>query len=57
MHVHVHSANGEAKFWLEPEIELAQKYGLSTPDLRIAKEMIEEHQDEIRSAWINYFGR
>ena len=24
MHVHVHHAEGEAKFWLEPEIELAQ---------------------------------
>jgi Domain of unknown function (DUF4160) len=23
-HVHVHCADGEAKFWLEPEIELAQ---------------------------------
>ena len=25
MHVHVHCADGEAKFWLEPEIELAKK--------------------------------
>ena len=24
MHVHVLSADGEAKFWLEPEIELAR---------------------------------
>ena len=24
IHVHVHSANGEAKFWLEPDIEMAQ---------------------------------
>ncbi|TMG83195.1 MAG: DUF4160 domain-containing protein [Betaproteobacteria bacterium] len=28
MHVHVQSAEGEAKFWLEPRIELAQSYGL-----------------------------
>lgn len=27
IHVHVQSAAGEAKFWLEPEIELAQNYG------------------------------
>jgi len=31
MHVHIHHAEGEAKFWLEPEIELAQKYGLTPP--------------------------
>ena len=24
MHVHVHAPSGEAKFWLEPRIELAQ---------------------------------
>ena len=29
MHVHVHSGDGEAKFWLEPEIELARNLGFS----------------------------
>jgi len=29
MHVHVHCSNGEAKFWLEPDVELAQNYGLN----------------------------
>ncbi len=29
MHVHVYRADGEAKFWLEPEIELAKNYRLS----------------------------
>ena len=32
MHVHVHSPQGEAKFWMEPEIELAKSYGLSVSD-------------------------
>jgi hypothetical protein len=27
MPVHVHRANGEAKFWIEPQIELAANYG------------------------------
>lgn len=35
MHVHVHSADGEAKFWLEPRIELARNYGLPIKELRI----------------------
>jgi hypothetical protein len=26
MHVHVDVADGEAKFWLEPKIELAENY-------------------------------
>jgi len=25
MHVHVYSPDGEAKYWLEPDIELAKK--------------------------------
>ncbi|MCU7244914.1 MULTISPECIES: DUF4160 domain-containing protein [unclassified Microcystis] len=33
MHVHVHCAEGEAKFWLEPQIELARNYNLSRKQL------------------------
>lgn len=29
MHVHVMCESGEAKFWLEPEIELANNFNLS----------------------------
>ncbi len=57
LHVHVYSADGEAKFWLEPEIELARNYGLSPHDLRIAKKLIEEHKNEIKNVWLGYFGR
>jgi hypothetical protein len=28
MHVHVASADGEAKFWLEPRLELAEAHGI-----------------------------
>lgn len=28
LHIHVNHPTGEAKFWLEPEIELAVNYGL-----------------------------
>ena len=34
MHVHVISAEGEAKYWLEPEIELARNYRYSNRQLR-----------------------
>lgn len=55
MHVHVISAQGEAKFWLEPAIELAQNYGLRTGELRLVKDLIEERKDEIESAWRKHF--
>ncbi len=56
MHVHVHCSNGEAKFWMEPQIELAQNYELNDKELRQARELIEGHANEIRSAWEKHFG-
>ncbi len=56
MHVHVQRANGEAKFWLEPQSELAQNYGLSQRQLNTALRLIREHADEIRAAWKAHFG-
>ncbi|MEH6519150.1 MAG: DUF4160 domain-containing protein [Halioglobus sp.] len=54
-HVHVHGADGEAKFWLEPEIELAKNYGLSDQHLAKIKGLVEEHYDELTCAWDSFF--
>ncbi len=56
-HVHVQSPEGEAKFWLEPSLELAKNYRLGDSDLQRIKRLIEEHEDEIRAAWQRHFGR
>jgi hypothetical protein len=55
MHVHVQSNSGEAKFWMEPDIEIAQNHGLSMKELKEADTLIKEHQDEIRTAWRQHF--
>ena len=57
MHVHVHCSHGEAKFWLEPNIELVENYGLRSGEVETARKLIEEHEDEIRDAWRRHFGR
>jgi len=56
MHVHVISGHGEAKFWMEPDIELARNFGLSEPELRLLRSVIEERKDEIKRAWKAHFG-
>jgi len=56
LHVHASSADGEAKFWLEPSIELANNYGLSGSEIREALRLIEERKDEIKAAWHAHFG-
>ena len=55
MHVHVYHANGEAKFWIEPIVEVAVSYGLNATRVNEATKLIEEHLDEIRSAWVKHF--
>ncbi|MBW1759179.1 MAG: DUF4160 domain-containing protein [Deltaproteobacteria bacterium] len=55
MHVHIYCENGEAKFWLEPEIELARNYRLSRLQLKQIEEIIEEHYNEFTGAWQTHF--
>jgi Domain of unknown function (DUF4160) len=57
MHVHVQGPDGEAKFWLERVIALAQNCGLSEQQIRSVQTLVEGHADEIRSAWRKHFGR
>jgi hypothetical protein len=57
MHVHVQSPDGEAKFWLEPEIALAQNQGLRGRSVFESLQLIKEHEKEIRRAWQAHFGR
>ena len=56
MHIHVYCADGEAKFWLELQIELAKNYGLSRKQLKEIEKIIEEHNEEIKNAWKKVFG-
>lgn len=54
-HIHVRSPDGEAKFWLEPKIELAIYHGLSLKELKELQEIVEEKADEIRKHWDEHF--
>jgi hypothetical protein len=54
-HVHVQHAEGEAKFWLEPTVELAINCGLRADRLKEAAQLVEEHADDIRRAWRSHF--
>ena len=55
VHIHVTSPDGEAKFWLEPTIALADYYKFSDKELRELQELVEGKQNEIKSAWQKHF--
>ena len=56
MHVHIHCDDGEAKFWLEPELELANNFRLAQHRLNQIENIIEDHFDEFTNAWEEHFG-
>ncbi len=56
MHVHVVSGDGEAKWWLEPDLELAKNHGYNLQQLKEVESLVEDHRDELISAWKQHFG-
>ena len=55
MHVHVSHPDGGAKFWLEPDVALAESHGMSAQQLRTAERFVKGHQLELQDAWRIYF--
>lgn len=55
MHVHVAHAHGEAKFWLEPTVQIARNYGLSMQELNQASTIIEDNYHDICTTWNRHF--
>ncbi len=56
-HVHVATADGIAKFWLEPVIALESYHNVNPRTLRRIEELVRDHEDEIIDAWNRHFTR
>ena len=54
-HVHVSHPDGEAKFWLKPDVELATQTGLAKHIIGEAQQLVEDHLQEIVDAWNKHF--
>ena len=55
-HIHVRSADGECKFWLEP-IALAQNRGIPVQDLRVMERLVFEHRGLFVERYHEYHSR
>ncbi|MBL7222523.1 MAG: DUF4160 domain-containing protein [Candidatus Brocadiae bacterium] len=55
MHVHVCCPEGEAKFWLEPEVAIGVNHGLRSHQLSEVRHVVEERRDEIIATWREHF--
>jgi hypothetical protein len=55
-HVHVRSAQGEAKFWLTPDVRVARSAGFDAATLRDLAQVTRDNRELIERAWDDYFG-
>lgn len=56
LHVHVRRGGSLAKFWLEPQPEVAEAYGFTSHELRILLEVAIENTELIRRYRNEHFG-
>jgi hypothetical protein len=55
MHIHVCGNNSEAKFWLEPKVELVYGYNLNNKEIKILEQLIKGRLYKIKEKWQKYF--
>ena len=54
-HIHVEKGEGYAKFWLQPDVELAWSRRFRKKDLTAIAAEIAENQEEFLEAWDEFF--
>lgn len=57
LHVHVIRGESVAKFWVEPEVSIAESYGMKSSELTMIRKVVSENEDVIRKAWDGYFSK
>jgi hypothetical protein len=55
-HIHVRKGGVVAKFWVVPEVRLAEAYGMSSAELRGLLDVVKQNQELIKRKWNEYFG-
>ena len=57
LHIHVVRDRCEAKYWLEPEIELAKNTGFSEHELNRIKKLVEKYADRFKEQFRQHVGK
>ncbi len=54
-HIHVRKEIRLAKFWLKPNVILANSWGMNAKELNMLQVLVEQHQKEFIKRWHDYF--
>ena len=57
MHIHVIYERNEAKFWLEPKIELAKNSGFSEHELNNIRKIVEKNAERFKEQYKQHIGK
>ena len=55
--IHVVKAENEAKYWLEPDIELAENFGFSSKELSFIEKILKENGDDFKIKFARHTGK
>jgi hypothetical protein len=55
-HIHVRRGRNQAKFWLDPIVELAKAKGFRDHEIAEIARIVEKYRDQILDEWDKYFG-
>jgi len=55
IHVHVKKGGAEARFVIEPQIELTENFGFKPHELALAEEVIRENREYLVEHWKLFF--
>ena len=57
MHIHILSPDGEAKFWIEPIVALADYKKFSDRQIKELEKVVKAHVKEIEKTWKKHFSK
>lgn len=55
LHIHVRKDTATAKIWLEPDVMVADSFGMSAKELRELVRVAHENKDAFAKAWKDHF--
>lgn len=57
IHIHIVKAENEDKYWLEPDIELAENFGFSSKELSFIEKILKENGDDFKVKFARHTGK
>lgn len=55
-HMHVDRDGKSVKFWLDPDVLLAENFGFNRQELRVVERLVRENLERLRHEWDAFCG-